>query len=60
MLERRLLLALAWGEPLTQAALRLELSAQDAGQMLARLQERAGVASRRALLARAVVHRWIA
>ncbi len=58
--ERRLLLALAWGEPLSHAAMRLELSAQEASQMLSHLQERAGVASRRALIARAVVHRWIA
>ncbi len=60
MPERRLLLALAWGEPLSQAAMRLELSSQEAGQMLSRLQQRAGVASRRALIARAVAHRWIA
>lgn len=60
MPERRLLLALAWGEPLTQAAQRLEVSSVEAGQMLSRLQQRAGVASRRALIARAVAYRWIA
>ena len=58
--ERRLLLALVWGEPLPQVAQRLQLSDQEAGQMLSQIQQRAGVASRRALIARAVAHRWIA
>ena len=56
--ERGLLLALIWGEPLPQAAQRMELSPGEAGQMLSRLQQRAGVASRQALIARAVAHRW--
>ena len=56
--ERALLLALIWGEPLPQAAQRLELSPAEARQMLSRLQQRAGVTSRRALIVRAVVHRW--
>ena len=56
--ERVLLLALIWGEPLTQAAQRLELSPGEARQMLSRLQQRAGVPSRQALIARAVAHLW--
>jgi DNA-binding NarL/FixJ family response regulator len=56
--ERRLLLALVWGEPLGQAAERLGLSLSEARQVLTRLQQRAGVASRPALIARAVAHRW--
>jgi hypothetical protein len=56
--ERGLLLALIWGEPLFQAAQRLELSPDEARQVLSRLQQRAGVASRQALIARAVAHRW--
>ena len=56
--ERRLLRALVWGEPLAQAAQRMELSPGEARQMLSRLQKRAGVASFRALIARAVAHRW--
>lgn len=56
--ERGLLLALIWGEPLMQAAQRLGLPPGEAHQMLSRLQQRAGVASRRALIARAVAHRW--
>ena len=56
--ERGLLLALIWGEPLLQAAQRLELSPVEAHRMLTRLQQRAGVASRQALIARAVAHRW--
>ncbi len=56
--ERRLLLALVWGEPLGQAAERLGLSLSEARQVLTRLQQRAGVASRRALIARAVAHHW--
>lgn len=56
--ERGLLRALVWGEPLLQAAQRLEMSPGEARQMLSRLQQRAGVASRRALIARAVAHRW--
>ena len=58
--ERRLLLALIWGVPLLQAAQWLELSPGDARQMLSRLQQRAGVSSRQALIARAVAHRWVA
>jgi len=57
-LERGLLLAVMWGEPLLQAAQRLELSPGEARQMLSRLQQRAGVSSRQALIARAVAHRW--
>lgn len=57
-LERGLLLALVWGEPLLQAAQRLELSPGEARQMLSRLQQRAGVGSRQALIARAVAYRW--
>lgn len=56
--ERGLLLALIWGEPLPKAAQRLELSPVEAHQMLSRLQQRAGVPSRQALIARAVAHRW--
>ncbi len=56
--ERELLLALVWGEPLLQAAQRLEMPPDEARQMLSRLEQRAGVASRRALIARAVAHRW--
>ncbi len=56
--ERLLLRALVWGEPLLQAAQRMELSPGEAQQMLSRLQQRAGVASCRALIARAVAHRW--
>ena len=56
--ERGLLRELVWGEPLLQAAQRLEMSPGEARQMLSRLQRRAGVASRRALIARAVAHRW--
>ncbi len=56
--ERGLLLALIWGEPLPQAAQRLEMSPGEAYQMLARLQQRAGVPTRQALIARAVAHRW--
>ena len=56
--ERALLLALIWGEPLPQAAQRLGLSPAEAWQMLSCLQQRAGVASRQALIARAVAHRW--
>ena len=56
--ERGLLLALIWGEPLLQAAQRLELSPVEARRMLTRLQQRAGVASRQALIARAIAHRW--
>lgn len=56
--ERRLLLAVVWGEPLLQAAQRLGLSPGEARQMLSRLQQRAGVASRQALIARTVAHRW--
>lgn len=56
--ERGLLLALLWGEPLSQAARRLGLSPGEARQMLSHVQQRAGVASRRALIARAVAHRW--
>lgn len=56
--ERGLLLALIWGEPLLQAAQRMGLSPGEARQMLSRLQQRAGVASRQALIARAVAHRW--
>ena len=57
-LERGLLRALVWGEPLLLAAQRLELSPGEARQMLTRLEQRAGVASRQALIARAVAHRW--
>lgn len=56
--ERGLLLALIWGEPLLLAAQRLEMSSVEAHRMLTRLQQRAGVASRQALIARAVAHRW--
>ncbi len=56
--ERGLLRALVWGEPLLQAAQRMELSPGEARQILAHLQQRAGVASRGALIARAVAHRW--
>jgi len=56
--ERGLLLALIWGEPLLLAAQRLELSPVEAHRMLTRLQQRAGVASRQALIARAIAHRW--
>lgn len=56
--ERTLLLALLWGEPLTQAARRLGLSPGEARGVLSRVQRRAGVASRRALIARAVAHCW--
>ncbi len=56
--ERRLLLALVWGEPLIQAAERLNLSSSEARQILSRLQQRAGVASRQALIARALAYRW--
>ena len=56
--ERGLLLALIWGEPLPQAAQRMGITPGEAGQMLSRLQQRAGVASRQALIARAVAHRW--
>jgi len=56
--ERGLLLALLWGEPLSQAARRLGLSPGEARQVLSHVQQRAGVASRQALIARAVAHRW--
>ncbi len=57
-LERGLLRALIWGEPLLQAAQRLGMSPGEARQVLSRLEQRAGVASRQALIARAVAHRW--
>lgn len=57
--ERLLLSALVWGEPLDQAAERLDLSQAEAQQMLTHLQERAGVPSRQGLIACAVAHRWI-
>ncbi len=56
--ERGLLRALVWGEPLLKTAQRLGLSPGEARQMLFRLQQRAGVASRQALIARAVAHCW--
>jgi len=56
--ERGLLLALIWGEPLLQAAQRQNLSSGEAHQVLLLLQQRAGVPSRPALIARAVAHRW--
>ena len=58
--ERRLLRALATGEPLAQAAARLALSPEEAQEAVARIQQRAGVATRQALIARAVAHRWAA
>ncbi len=56
--ERGLLLALIWGEPLIQAEQRLEMPPGEAHQVLSRLQQRAGVPTRRALIARAVAYRW--
>jgi DNA-binding CsgD family transcriptional regulator len=57
--ERRLLLALVWGETLLQAAARLEIAPHEAEQMLTDLQQRVGVPTRHALMARAVAHHWI-
>ena len=57
--ERRLLIALMWGETLSQAAARLEMAPQDVQHLLTHLQQRAGVATRQALIARAVAHHWI-
>ena len=57
--ERSLLLALMSGETLLQAAVRMEVPPQEIEQVLAHLQERAGVATRQALIARAVAHHWI-